>query len=205
MESLSLYDKEEPFDPYTVMLFKGLQVVAFLFFLALMAINPQAKTGMIDSKAEFLITMTWPDYHPDDIDMYVEDPMGNLIWFRNPDSGLMHLDRDDRGNYKDTITVNGQPTVNPLNQEIVAIRGFAPGEYVVNIHHFLAGTKEPVPVSLKIEKVNPRVTVVHYAMVQLGFRGQELTVARFSVTDSGEILGVNTLPKKLVGLRPPGS
>ena len=57
MDDFGLYPREEPFDPLGVMLFKALQVIAFLFFLALLAISPDAKDGKIDSKAEFLITM----------------------------------------------------------------------------------------------------------------------------------------------------
>jgi len=55
------------------MLFKALQVIAFLFFIALLAIRPEATDGKIDSKAEFIITMDWPDNHPDDLDMFVQD------------------------------------------------------------------------------------------------------------------------------------
>ena len=32
MDDFGLYPREEPFDPFSVMLFKALQVVAFLFF-----------------------------------------------------------------------------------------------------------------------------------------------------------------------------
>jgi hypothetical protein len=35
IDEFGLYSKEEPFDPMSVMLFKALQVVSFLFFLAL--------------------------------------------------------------------------------------------------------------------------------------------------------------------------
>ena len=34
MDDFGLYPREEPFDPFSVMLFKALQVIAFLFFLA---------------------------------------------------------------------------------------------------------------------------------------------------------------------------
>jgi hypothetical protein len=71
MDSFGNYPRERPFDPFSVMLFKALQVVAFLFFLALLVMNPEAKQGKIDTKAEFIVTMTWPDNHPDDIDLYV--------------------------------------------------------------------------------------------------------------------------------------
>src|SRR5437762_3451575 len=48
MEGFSNWDREEPFDPFTVMLFKGLQVVAFMFFLAYLAINTDAKQGKVE-------------------------------------------------------------------------------------------------------------------------------------------------------------
>ena len=65
IDEFELMPQEEPFDPFAVMLFKALQVLAFLFFIALLAIAPEAKDGKIDSKAEFLVTMSWPDQHPD--------------------------------------------------------------------------------------------------------------------------------------------
>ena len=77
IDDFDLMPQEEPFDPFAVMLFKALQVLAFLFFIALLAIAPEAKDGKVDSKAEFLVTMAWPDQHPDDFDMFVQDPIGN--------------------------------------------------------------------------------------------------------------------------------
>ena len=49
MDSFGNYPRDRPFDPFSVMLFKGLQVVAFLFFIALLVINPEAKQGKIDT------------------------------------------------------------------------------------------------------------------------------------------------------------
>ena len=72
MDEFGLYPREEPFDPLGVMLFKALQVIAFLFFLALLAVSPDSKEGKVDSKAEFIITMDWPDSHPDDLDLFVQ-------------------------------------------------------------------------------------------------------------------------------------
>ena len=48
IDDFGLYPREEPFDPFSVMLFKALQVVSFLFFLALLAISPEAKDGKIE-------------------------------------------------------------------------------------------------------------------------------------------------------------
>ena len=155
------------------MLFKALQVVAFLFFIALLAMNPEAKSGKIDTKAEFIITMTWPDSHPDDIDLYAEDPVGNIVWYHVREAGFMVLDRDDRGGLNNTIMVNGKKVSSPIRQETVSIRGIVAGEYTVNVNHYLATTGAPVPVSVKVEKVNPTVEVVHYDTLMLDHTGHE--------------------------------
>ena len=95
------------------MLFKALQVVAFLFFIALLAINPEATQGKIESKAEFIITMTWPDSHPDDIDLYAEDPVGNIVWYHLREVGL-HGARPRRSRRRQQrIVVNGQQDHEP--------------------------------------------------------------------------------------------
>ena len=129
--------REPEVDPFYDMLFNLLIAFVFCFIVALLAMNPKAlKAGDIPAKAEFIVTMSWPDYNPDDIDAWVQGPSGDLVWFRNREAGLMHLDRDDRGMSNDTIVVNGKTIVNPLNQEVVTIRGIAPGEYVVNANYY---------------------------------------------------------------------
>lgn len=201
MEQFSLYQREaENADAFTDLLFNTLLGFAFMFFIAFVLINPEATTGKIDTNAEFIITVTWPDSHPDDIDTYVEDPAGNLVWYHAREAGLMHLDRDDRGNYRDTILVNGEKVVNPLNQETVTVRGIVPGEYVVNVFHYLATSPEPVPVSVKVEKINPQVTVLYYETLELEHTGDEVTAARFNVLPDGDVSDVNTRQKSLAKL-----
>ena len=198
MEGFSNWDREEPFEPFTVMLFKGLQVVAFMFFLAYLAINSDAKQGKIDTKAQMLVTVSWPDDHPDDIDTYVEDPQGNIVWYHVMEAGMMSLDRDDRGDYKNTLVVNGKTIRNPIRQEIVQMRALIPGEYVVNIHHYLATTPDPVPVGVTVEKINPKVEVIFYDRLFLDHTGDEKTALRFTVGEDGKITDINTRPKSLI-------
>ena len=128
MDDFGLYPREEPFDPLGVMLFKALQVIAFLFFLALLAVSPDSKEGKIDSKAEFIITMDWPDNHPDDLDLFVQDPIGNIAWYRHREAGFLTLDRDDRGGANDFIIVNGRKLPSPIREEIVTVRGILAGD-----------------------------------------------------------------------------
>ena len=200
MDSFGNYPREENFDPFAVMLFKGLRVVAFLFFIALLVMNPEAKDGKVDTKAEFIISMVWPDNHPDDIDLYVEDPVGNIVWYHERESGFMVLERDDRGGANDFITVNGKKILNPIREETVSIRGIVEGEYTVNVNHYLATTNKPVPVSVKVEKVNPQLEIIHYETFNLDRAGQEKTAVRFKIDKDGRIVDTNNREKSLIQL-----
>jgi len=185
-------------DPFTDLLFNALLGFTFLFLVAIMFMNPEAKSGIIDPKAEYIVTITWEDNSPDDIDTWVEDPEGNVIWFRSPEAGLLHLDRDDRGLINDVITVNGEEIQNPLNQEVVTIRGVVKGEYVVNVHYYASETGKPVDVNVRLVKVNPALEVIYYGTVSLEKTGDEKTAFRFNILASGKIANVNFIPKKLV-------
>jgi hypothetical protein len=188
----------QPFDILTAILFKIIQALTFLFVIAAIFMNPVAKTGIINPKADYLITVSWPDNDPNDIDTYVEDPAGDILNFTNKDVGLMHLDRDDRGNLNDTIVVDGKTIHNPLNQEVTTIRGIVPGEYVVNINYYATQNNKPVPVSISVDKVNPVLEVVYYGTVTLQKKGDEKTVVRFTINHDGTVSNVNHIPKSLV-------
>ncbi len=185
-------------DPFTDLLFNALLGFTYLFLLAIMFMNPVAKKGIIDPKAEYIITVAWPDNNPDDIDTWVEDPKGNVVWFRNREAGLIHLDRDDRGTANDTIEVNGTKIQNPLNQEVVTIRGVVPGEYVVNLHYYATETSSPVRATVKIAKVNPALEIVYYGEAILNEKGDEKTAVRFSIDEDGSVGSISHIEKSIV-------
>ncbi len=191
--------REPEVDPFYDMLFNLLIAFVFCFIIALLAMNPKAvKAGDIPAKAEFIITVSWPDWNPNDIDAWVQAPTGEMVWFRSREAALMHLDRDDRGLSNDTIEVNGKKIVNPLNQEVVTVRGIAPGEYVVNANYYESIDMRPVEVTVSVIKVNPRAEVVYYGQQTLGRKGDEVTMVRFTVLPDGGVVAVNTLAKRLV-------
>lgn len=200
MDSFSNYHQDPRFDPFSVMLFKALQVVTFLFFIALLVMNSDAKQGKVDPKAEFIVTMSWPDGHPDDVDLYVEDPGGNIVWYHQREAGFMVLDRDDRGGANNVITVNGRKIASLIRQETVSIRAIVAGEYTVNVNHYLATTGHPVPVTVKVEKINPAVEVVFYDTITLDHSGQEDTAVRFKVAENGSVSDITHRPKSLIQL-----
>jgi hypothetical protein len=186
---------------FTDLLFNALLGFVVMFVLAFLLINPVARTGAVDPKAEFLVTLTWPDGRPEDVDLYVEDPVANLVWFRQREAGLMHLDRDDLGQRNDLIEAAGRRIVNPLNQEVVSIRGIVPGEFVVNIHLYREHEGSSVPATVKVEKLNPKVELVFYGTVMLVAQGDERTAVRFAVGTDGRVRDVNQLAKRIVPLR----
>ena len=185
-------------DPFTDLLFNALLGFTFLFLVAIMFMNPEAKSGVIDPKAEYILTVTWEDNSPDDIDTWVEDPDGRVVWFRNPEAGLLHLDRDDRGLLNDVIMINGEEVQNPLNQEVVTLRGVVKGEYVVNLHYYASETRRPVTVNVRLVKVNPALEVIYYDTVTLAKAGEEKTAFRFRIAVDGKVSHINFLPKQLV-------
>ena len=191
--------REAEVDPFYDMLFNMLIAFVFCFIIALLAMNPKAlKAGDVPAKAEYIITVGWPDGNPNDIDAWVQDPGGELVWFRSREAGLMHLDRDDRGLANDTILVNGRQIVNPLNQEVVTLRGIAPGEYTVNVQYYESKNGEPVETTVSLVKVNPRAEVVFYGTAKVARKGDEATAVRFTLQADGSVANINTLPKTLV-------
>ncbi|MEM9388336.1 MAG: hypothetical protein AAGA68_25010 [Pseudomonadota bacterium] len=187
-------------DPFTDLLFNALLAFTFLFIVALIFLHPPTEQGRIDIKAEYLISATWGDNLPDDVDMWVEDPTGNVIWFNNPSAGFMHLDRDDRGISNDQMLVDGQEVINPLNQEVVTLRGWTQGEYVVNLHYYDSETGNPVDVNVRVARVNPVLEILYYEEVTLRDKGEERTAVRFTLDSQGEVSNINTLAKALVSV-----
>ena len=194
----SLYRAADSQDAFTDLLFNALLGFAFMFIIAFALIADPTAGGNVEAKAEILITVRWQDRHPDDVDTLVEDPSGNLVWYHDRDAGLMHLDRDDRGLFQDRIVLNGVAISNPINQETVTLRALRPGEYVVNVLHYQANYAEPLPVSIKVEKLNPAVELIYYGQRELLGAGDEQTAVRFTIGANGEVLGTNELRKPLL-------
>ncbi|MGB3339358.1 MAG: hypothetical protein WBA73_19455 [Devosia sp.] len=201
MHDPSLFSGESEdgtFVPFTDILFNALLGFAIMLFIAFALIRPEAKTGIVDTKAEMIVTVTWPDSNEDDIDTYVQEPGGDVVWYHSMQKGLVTLDRDDRGNYLDEITVNGETIRVPLNQETVSVRGVIPGEYVINVYHYLNPSGAPVPVTVKVEKINPTLTVVYYDTLILRKVGDERTAVRFTLDAEGNVSDINTRQASLI-------
>lgn len=186
-------------DPFYDMLFNMLIAFVFCFVIAILAFNPNArKAGDVPAKAEFMVTVSWPDNNPNDVDAWVMEPGGKTLWFRQRDAGLLHLDRDDRGAKNSSVLVNGREFSSPIRQEIVTLRGIVPGEYVVNAHYYDSKDQQPVDVSVAVVKVNPQAEIVFTGTQQIQRKGDERTLIRFTLDESGQVQDLNTNPKTIV-------
>lgn len=182
------------------LLFNLLLGFIFLFIMAFLLMAPVKKKADITTKAEYIITLTWDANSKDDIDLWIQDPLGEIIFFREKEKGFTHLDRDDLGAYNDTLIMpNGTKVILKLNQELGTIRGFIPGEWVINIHMYKKRDDIPTEVEVVIQKINPIVTRIVYKKYTMETHWEEITVARLTMAANGEIIGMeDELPKSLV-------
>ena len=179
------------------LLFNTLLCFVVLFAISFLLINPVQDNKKIDVKAEYLVTVSWPKDMKDDIDVYVQDPLGNLIYFKKKEAGLMHLDRDDLGHKNDIINTSGGSIEYNENREVVTFRGVYSGEYVINIHLYSKYSSESVPVTVDVEKLNPYKKVL-IKTVELNSSGEEKTVCRIMIDSNKNVQSINYLFKSLI-------
>lgn len=189
----------------TFISFTDMAMCLLLLFICLFALTfvfmskKVEKNKKVDAKAEFILTMEWADGSDDDVDMYLEDPAGNLSFFRAREVGLMHLDRDDLGSKNDRIRLaDGTMYEVKENRETLTIRGIIPGEYTLNAHMYLRKDPgEKTIIKVKMVKVNPTVKVVMIKEIELDKSGSEVTAFRFVLNKQGDVTDINFLPKAL--------
>ena len=174
--------------------------VCLFIFAMMMIVKEQAKQEKsIQPRAEFIITVTWPNDFDDDVDTYVEDPGGNIVGFNRREQGLMHLDRDDFGISNDKIKVDGKEFEVKENRETVTVRGIIPGEYIVNTHIYRRnkGEETQIPITVRLEKIDPYQNVLTETY-ELKLTGEEHTAFRFYVDENGVVTKTNRLQKRFI-------
>ena len=199
---------------FTDLLFNILVGFAFLFIIAFLLIKPEAKKKDFDRNAEFVVVLEWDKEAKGDIDLYVEDPLGDKCSFRQTVANFMHLDKDDLGSINDTV-VNADGTVSTvkINREVITIRGIIAGEYIINAHYYSerdysnidnrvemgsmprkTKSKE-LTVKIELHKVNP-YTILWVGEKKFQGKGQEETFVRFRLDKDGTVLSPFTFEKK---------
>ena len=169
------------------LLFNCVLGITTLFIVAYLLIAPPGEKNINDIKSQvkLMITMNWPDGNPDDVDLWVKGPNDKIIGHPMKDKALFHLDRDDRGEYGDTIIgPDGEPFTNPRNNENVFIREWLPGNWTVNVHMYAMRQKTPTPVVLELIKIHP-YKILTSTTVTMNYSGEEVTAFNFKIVELG--------------------
>ena len=197
---------------FTDLLFNILVGFAFLFIIAFLLIKPEAKKKDFERRAEYIVVLEWDAGAKDDIDLYVEDPLGGIASFRHPRVNFMHLDKDDLGVRNDTtVMADGSTTTIKINREVITIRGIIPGEWVINAHYYsayayasangdskiISKSKDDYFITVRIElhRVNP-YQILWVGEKKFTTKGQEETFLRWRIDKMGDILPPFTFQKK---------
>ena len=126
---------------FTDLLFNTLLCFVVFFTIAVIQMKQTDSVTEVEFDGYVLIVASWPPDYTDDVDLYVEDPTGEVIFFNNKSNKIMHLDRDDQG-------MIGDETLD--NREIATIRSPVLGEYIVNVHLYSKREEFPTPVNVKV-------------------------------------------------------
>ena len=186
------------------LLFNVLIGFVMLFVIAFLLINPIAKTGDIPSKAEYLITVNWPDESADDIDLWVQLGDKRPVGFSNKQQAPLHLDRDDLGTANDMIEVDGVRQLIKVNTETITIRGEYTGDVHVAVHGY--GIRDapmrrkvdlPMPVTVIVTKVNP-YRIVYKKTVYIDNQGHIVNLPGFTINKEGFVTGLFQFNGKIV-------
>ena len=187
-------------------LFNMLLAFVMLFIIAFTLVrqdNPDSKKADIRIEGDLLITITWPSERDDDIDIWVRDPKGNIVFFSERQAGLMYLDRDDVGFTNDVILINGENIKSIGNQEMVTIRGLEPGEFIFNIHAYQLRGNSPVPISIRIDRIGSPTKTIFVRTVTLEKTSEEKTIVRLTFDKKGNVIESNHLFISLFNQRNP--
>lgn len=176
------------------LLFNVLIGFFMLLLIALALIKPEVNKKEIELKAEYIITMEWPNENRDDVDLMVKTPLKQFVYYGHKDAKSASLDRDDMGDIHDKLVLeDGTVVLIKENWEHVTLRKALQGEYVVNVLMFSKRDPGPTPVKVKIEKLNP-YRLVFSTTVNLHHTQQETTILRFTMDSKGNVTERSTIP-----------
>ena len=166
--------------------------VLFILLLVLILLphNPETESEAIPP-GMVIVEIRWPDGLNIDVDLWVKAPGDAPVGYSRKAGAYFNLLRDDLGKARDYLE---------LNYENAYSRGAPAGEYIVNVHLYIAHDAPPVEVAVRASVRNSGGTMPIFARrVVLKYVGQELTVARFSLDRGGFLVrgSIHDFPKAL--------
>lgn len=161
--------------------------------------NKQLQDANLRTEGVYAVVAEWPDTSPNDVDLYIRDPAGNIAFFSSRDVGLMHLEHDDQGAISDQVqTILGQVKIEK-NEERVVIRGIIPGEYTVNVHMYSKKDDAPTPVKIRLVRLKGGNADVIRKERTLARGGDEQTAFRFTLGLDESVSDINEMRRSFMG------
>lgn len=186
---------------YIDLLINLLTGTVVLFILTTLLIAPIKKENEgIKKNADYVISVEWPNDMDCDVDLWIRDPLNNIVSYRQTEGGLMYFERDDMGKRRSVFEQDGKEIViDPDNKEFITLRGTFKGEYIVNVHLYsclqtesnlgmAAGQLKEVPLKIEIVRINPNYLTIRHIEMKLDSIWQEKTAARFVMDDRKNII-----------------
>ncbi|MCY4228985.1 MAG: hypothetical protein OXD44_12260 [Gammaproteobacteria bacterium] len=185
-------------------LFRDVLSLALLGFLAVIVLllphlvpEQHDQPTAVAVSGDLVVQMTWAPEMDADMDLWVKAPGDLPVGYSNKGGKVFNLLRDDLGSKFDLSSVN---------HESAYSRGFARGEYVVNVHSYRIDPNYPPPFTVEVlvstkttkdDQVQVKPIVFTRALIRR--QGHEVTAARFSLTENGELIedSVHSLFKPL--------
>ena len=192
MESLDGEDDATVFRDVILLALLGFMVIVVLL---LPHLNPPT-VAQEDAPppGNLVVEVRWPDDIDADVDLWVEAPGDGPVGYSNQGGQVFNLLRDDRGFTRD---------LTGLNYEVAFSRGTPVGAYTVNLHLYRNNSgvlpiTALVVVSIKRDP-DATLTMIAEESVNLTRTGQEHTVLRLSLDDSGKLVpgSIHYLPRAL--------
>ena len=84
-----------------------------------------------------------------------------------------------------------------LNREVVTLRGWKTGEYIINVHMYRKIGTKPTNINVQMIKINPYLVLLDENTI-MATSGEETTIKRLTLNEDGEVTAVNELGKKFV-------
>lgn len=185
--------------------FLDLSNVLFFFFVALFAvallvIGEDETKAKVDTTSRLLIHLTWRDGSPNDVDLSLKTPAGNVAWFRNRQADFASLDHDNLGQGSGPVTdADGNTVISAGRDEVIFIRQTMPGTYVVNVHLYAQyGSAGAEPIAVTLTSVDPSYQVVTERKLVLTEKHEEHTAFRFTVDAAGNVTSTDLVEELFV-------
>lgn len=168
----------------------------FLLSLAMISASKKTEEQSLKRDVEYFIRIEWQGDSDNDVDMWLQDPTGDMIGYKDKQRNHMYLERDNLGNDAN-LAVPGH-----INEEVISLLKAVPGWYTMNLHWFERRSDLRNPeIKWSIIKIKPTMQTIASGTTEIKFKGQEVTAFRMRMNKDGNIEQMDTIVQNMFILK----